>query len=114
MGFGFIKYYQTKKLCFSTFDLEFSLLVWSLGRANMWIFGRKGASGFSASSTAEDVTEGINGTGLTAIITGNLQCFWTSLSRMQFVLLLQDISHGFFLIFGFMNHNLELNTNFNE
>ncbi|CAI9259622.1 unnamed protein product [Lactuca saligna] len=37
---------------------------------NMWIFGRKGASGFSASSTAEDVTQGINGTGLTAIITG--------------------------------------------
>ncbi|KAK9143788.1 hypothetical protein Syun_013188 [Stephania yunnanensis] len=36
----------------------------------MWFFGRKGASGFSASSTAEEVTEGIDGTGLTAIVTG--------------------------------------------
>lgn len=38
----------------------------------MWLFGRKGASGFSVSSTAEDVTKGIDGTGLTAIVTGNL------------------------------------------
>ncbi|XP_021895336.1 short-chain dehydrogenase TIC 32, chloroplastic-like [Carica papaya] len=36
----------------------------------MWIFGWKGPSGFSASSTAEDVTYGIDGTGLTAIVTG--------------------------------------------
>eukprot|EP00262_Sarcandra_glabra_P001596 TRINITY_DN11730_c0_g1_i1.p1 TRINITY_DN11730_c0_g1~~TRINITY_DN11730_c0_g1_i1.p1 ORF type:complete len:318 (+),score=50.67 TRINITY_DN11730_c0_g1_i1:188-1141(+) len=36
----------------------------------MWLFSRKGASGFSASSTAEQVTHGIDGTGLTAIITG--------------------------------------------
>ncbi|XP_076887496.1 short-chain dehydrogenase TIC 32, chloroplastic-like [Bidens hawaiensis] len=36
----------------------------------MWIFGRKGASGFSASSTAEDVTKGIDATALTAIVTG--------------------------------------------
>ncbi|KAG8659166.1 short-chain dehydrogenase TIC 32, chloroplastic isoform X2 [Manihot esculenta] len=36
----------------------------------MWIFGWKGASGFSACSTAEQVTRGIDGTGLTAIITG--------------------------------------------
>ncbi|KAI7743098.1 hypothetical protein M8C21_013592 [Ambrosia artemisiifolia] len=36
----------------------------------MWIFGRKGASGFSYSSTAEDVTKGIDATGLTAIVTG--------------------------------------------
>ncbi|XP_015888744.1 short-chain dehydrogenase TIC 32, chloroplastic isoform X4 [Ziziphus jujuba] len=36
----------------------------------MWLFGRKGPSGFSASSTAEEVTEGIDGTGLTAIVTG--------------------------------------------
>ncbi len=38
----------------------------------MWLFNRKGASGFSASSTAEEVTEGLNGTGLTAIVTGHL------------------------------------------
>ncbi|KVH95421.1 NAD(P)-binding domain-containing protein [Cynara cardunculus var. scolymus] len=35
----------------------------------MWIFGRKGESGFGASSTAEDVTKGIDGTGLTALVT---------------------------------------------
>ncbi|XP_022973002.1 short-chain dehydrogenase TIC 32, chloroplastic-like [Cucurbita maxima] len=36
----------------------------------MWFLSRKGPSGFSASSTAEEVTEGIDGTGLTAIVTG--------------------------------------------
>nr|XP_043640068.1 short-chain dehydrogenase TIC 32, chloroplastic-like [Erigeron canadensis] len=36
----------------------------------MWIFGRKGESGYGAKSTAEDVTQGIDGTGLTAIVTG--------------------------------------------
>ncbi|KAL2920720.1 Short-chain dehydrogenase TIC 32 chloroplastic [Bienertia sinuspersici] len=37
----------------------------------MWIFGRKNSSGlFSGSSTAEEVTNGIDGTGLTAIVTG--------------------------------------------
>lgn len=36
----------------------------------MWLFGWKGPSGFSASSTAEEVTQGIDGTGLTAIVTG--------------------------------------------
>jgi len=36
----------------------------------MWIFGRKGPSGFSACSTAKEVTQGIDGTGLTAIVTG--------------------------------------------
>ncbi|XP_031128349.1 short-chain dehydrogenase TIC 32, chloroplastic-like [Ipomoea triloba] len=36
----------------------------------MWIFGIKGESGFSASSTAEEVTEGIDGTDLIAIVTG--------------------------------------------
>ncbi|XP_062074345.1 short-chain dehydrogenase TIC 32, chloroplastic-like [Humulus lupulus] len=36
----------------------------------MWIFGFKGPSGFSSRSTAEEVTQGIDGTGLTAIVTG--------------------------------------------
>ncbi|KAI3458129.1 hypothetical protein Pfo_014792 [Paulownia fortunei] len=36
----------------------------------MWLFSRKGASGFSATSTAEQVTEGVDGSGLTAIVTG--------------------------------------------
>ncbi|GLU21117.1 hypothetical protein SLE2022_372790 [Rubroshorea leprosula] len=36
----------------------------------MPLFNRKGPSGFSGSSTAEEVTQGIDGTGLTAIVTG--------------------------------------------
>ncbi|KAG6579381.1 Short-chain dehydrogenase TIC 32, chloroplastic, partial [Cucurbita argyrosperma subsp. sororia] len=36
----------------------------------MWFLSRTGPSGFSASSTAEEVTEGIDGTGLIAIVTG--------------------------------------------
>ncbi|KAK1582390.1 hypothetical protein Q3G72_014516 [Acer saccharum] len=36
----------------------------------MWLFGRKGPSRFSWSSTAEEVTQGVDGTGLTAIVTG--------------------------------------------
>ncbi|CAA3031507.1 Hypothetical predicted protein [Olea europaea subsp. europaea] len=36
----------------------------------MWLFKRKGPSGFSSSSTAEEVANGINGSGLTAIVTG--------------------------------------------
>ncbi|PRQ17676.1 putative very-long-chain 3-oxoacyl-CoA reductase [Rosa chinensis] len=39
----------------------------------MGIFGKKGASRFSASSTAEQVTQGIDGTGLTAIVTAILK-----------------------------------------
>ncbi|KAA3460397.1 NAD(P)-binding Rossmann-fold superfamily protein isoform 2 [Gossypium australe] len=35
-----------------------------------WLFSWKGASGFSAYSTADDVTQGIDGTALTAIVTG--------------------------------------------
>ncbi|KAK7315072.1 hypothetical protein VNO77_33604 [Canavalia gladiata] len=37
---------------------------------NMWPFSRKGTSGFSSSSTAEEVTYGIDAIGLTAIVTG--------------------------------------------
>ncbi|XP_028773261.1 short-chain dehydrogenase TIC 32, chloroplastic isoform X2 [Neltuma alba] len=36
----------------------------------MWLFSKKGPSGFTASSTAEEVTRGIDGSGLTAIVTG--------------------------------------------
>ncbi|GMJ13573.1 hypothetical protein like AT4G23420 [Hibiscus trionum] len=36
----------------------------------MWLFSRKGPSGFSSSSTAEEVTQGIDVTALTAIVTG--------------------------------------------
>ncbi|WOG90227.1 hypothetical protein DCAR_0209470 [Daucus carota subsp. sativus] len=37
----------------------------------MWIFGLRGKSGFSSNNTAEDVTEGVDGSALTAIITGS-------------------------------------------
>jgi len=36
----------------------------------MWILGLKGKSGYSARSTAEQVTKGVDGTGLVAIVTG--------------------------------------------
>ncbi|XP_049393841.1 short-chain dehydrogenase TIC 32, chloroplastic-like isoform X1 [Solanum stenotomum] len=36
----------------------------------MWLFKKNGPSGFSYSSTAEEVTHGIDGSGLTAIVTG--------------------------------------------
>ncbi|KAI4351700.1 hypothetical protein L6164_006034 [Bauhinia variegata] len=40
-------------------------------RENMWGFSREeGPSGYSSSSTAEKVTQGINGSDLTAIVTG--------------------------------------------
>uniref|UniRef100_A0A7N0U5J9 Short-chain dehydrogenase/reductase n=2 Tax=Kalanchoe fedtschenkoi TaxID=63787 RepID=A0A7N0U5J9_KALFE len=42
---------------------------WSL-KMKMRFFGGKGASGFSANSTAEEVTDGIDATGLAAVVTG--------------------------------------------
>lgn len=58
----------------------------------MWPFWWKGASGFSARSTAEEVTRGIDGTALTAIVTGLLllhpndfQLFY-DLGLLQFIL----------------------------
>ncbi|XP_059640045.1 short-chain dehydrogenase TIC 32, chloroplastic-like [Cornus florida] len=48
----------------------------------MWIFGWKGPSGFSASSTAEEVTQGIDGTGLTAIVTGASSGIGTETARV--------------------------------
>ncbi|XP_044504610.1 short-chain dehydrogenase TIC 32, chloroplastic-like [Mangifera indica] len=48
----------------------------------MWFFGRKGPSGFSSSSTAEEVTQGIDGTGLTAIVTGATSGIGTETTRV--------------------------------
>ncbi|KAK4571553.1 hypothetical protein RGQ29_030114 [Quercus rubra] len=48
----------------------------------MWLFNRKGPSGFSASTTAEEVTEGIDGTGLTAIVTGGSSGIGTETARV--------------------------------
>ncbi|XVF12524.1 hypothetical protein REPUB_Repub08aG0125800 [Reevesia pubescens] len=48
----------------------------------MWLFRRKGPSGFSSSSTAEDVTQGIDGSGLTAIVTGASSGIGTETTRV--------------------------------
>lgn len=48
----------------------------------MWFLSRKGPSGFSASSTAEEVTEGIDGSGLTAIVTGASSGIGTETARV--------------------------------
>ncbi|KAK7343698.1 hypothetical protein VNO77_12650 [Canavalia gladiata] len=48
----------------------------------MWPFSRKGPSGFSSSSTAEQVTQGIDGTGLTAIVTGASSGIGTETTRV--------------------------------
>nr|XP_016502786.1 PREDICTED: short-chain dehydrogenase TIC 32, chloroplastic-like [Nicotiana tabacum] len=45
----------------------------------MWFLSKKGASGFSANSTAEEVTQGIDGSALTAIVTELDHCnLWQS------------------------------------
>ncbi|KAK0596275.1 hypothetical protein LWI29_014281 [Acer saccharum] len=48
----------------------------------MWLFSRKGSSGFSSSSTAEEVSHGINGTGLTAVVTGASSGIGTETARV--------------------------------
>ncbi|KAK1584625.1 hypothetical protein Q3G72_034604 [Acer saccharum] len=48
----------------------------------MWLFSRKGPSGFSSSSTAEEVSHGIDGTGLTAIVTGASSGIGTETARV--------------------------------
>ncbi|KAL8148305.1 short-chain dehydrogenase TIC 32, chloroplastic-like [Apium graveolens] len=49
----------------------------------MWLFGRgKGASGFSYSSTAEEVTHEVDASGLTAIVTGASSGIGTETARV--------------------------------
>ncbi|KAM0938831.1 putative very-long-chain 3-oxoacyl-CoA reductase [Dioscorea sansibarensis] len=48
----------------------------------MWPLKWKGASGFSAWSTAEEVTEGVDGAGLTAIVTGATSGIGTETARV--------------------------------
>ncbi|CAL9081344.1 unnamed protein product [Musa textilis] len=48
----------------------------------MWPFHRRGPSGFSSSSTAEEVTEGLDGSGLTAIVTGASSGIGTETARV--------------------------------
>ncbi|KAG5617029.1 hypothetical protein H5410_016853, partial [Solanum commersonii] len=51
-------------------------------KTKMWLFKRKGPSGFSSSSTAEEVTHGIDGSGLTAIVTGASSGIGSETSRV--------------------------------
>ncbi|KAM1407322.1 hypothetical protein ACFX2F_001925 [Malus domestica] len=48
----------------------------------MWFFRGKGPSGFSSSSTAEEVTQGVDATGLTAIVTGASSGIGTETARV--------------------------------
>ncbi|XP_027100939.1 short-chain dehydrogenase TIC 32, chloroplastic [Coffea arabica] len=48
----------------------------------MWLCNTKGSSGFSSSSTAEEVTEGIDASGLTAIVTGASSGIGTETARV--------------------------------
>ncbi|TKY51320.1 Short-chain dehydrogenase TIC 32 [Spatholobus suberectus] len=60
----------------------------------MWPFSRKGPSGFSSSSTAEQVTQGLDGTGLTAIVTGPslLSYFGDGLNKLKNVSFLVQLA----------------------
>ncbi|KAI5652822.1 hypothetical protein M9H77_30009 [Catharanthus roseus] len=66
----------------------------------MWFFRRKGPSGFSYYSTAEEVTDGIDGSGLTAIITGASSGIGTETARVlalrgvHVVMGVRDLSAG--------------------
>ncbi|KAL6192939.1 hypothetical protein ACLB2K_034025 [Fragaria x ananassa] len=48
----------------------------------MGLFSKKGPSGFSSTSTAEEVTQGIDATGLTAIVTGASSGIVTETTRV--------------------------------
>ncbi|KAE9618291.1 hypothetical protein Lal_00047671 [Lupinus albus] len=48
----------------------------------MWPFSRKGGSGFSSSSTAQQVTDNIDATGLTAVVTGASSGIGTETTRV--------------------------------
>ena len=59
----------------------------------MWPFSRrKGSSGFSSSFTAEEVTQGIDGTNLTAIVTGFFFYFtYNSLCSFYFLVQIRAV-----------------------
>lgn len=63
----------------------------------MWLLGWKGPFGFSGRSTAEEVTRGIDGSGLTAIITGLLISYLFMISFCFFFFFFFPL-----ICFGFM------------
>ena len=63
------------------------------------VTGRPGPSGFGSASTAEQVTDGIDATNLTAIVTGQQPLATSSIIRCFFCLLLS----GFGLSYSLMN-----------
>ncbi|XP_075650672.1 short-chain dehydrogenase TIC 32, chloroplastic-like isoform X2 [Castanea sativa] len=78
-------YKPKKKIAFEHFPTKIkqsTISYFAQREREMWLFNRKGASGFSASSTAEEVTEGIDGTGLTAIVTGGSSGIGTETARV--------------------------------
>lgn len=66
----------------------------------MVFFVRNGASGFSSSSTAEEVTQGIDASGLTAIVTGSSNGIGAETARVlamrgvQVVIAVRNTSEG--------------------
>uniref|UniRef100_A0A452YTG5 Uncharacterized protein n=1 Tax=Aegilops tauschii subsp. strangulata TaxID=200361 RepID=A0A452YTG5_AEGTS len=76
-----------------------ALLLLPAGRL-MWWFYRKGPSGFAGASTAEEVTAGIDGRGLVAVITGASRGIGRETARVlalrgvRVVMAVRDVSAG--------------------
>jgi hypothetical protein len=67
--------------------------MWGLPR------GRKSPSGFSPSSTAEEVTAGIDGSGLVAIVTGHLRNqFYSASFSSRICLSIPSVTLDLFLL----------------
>lgn len=70
----------------------------------MWLFSRKGISGFSATSTAEEVTQGLDGSGVTAIITGHFSTY--NKKNITFLSFLEVLSCDIVILFDEMTERI--------
>lgn len=78
----------------------------------MWLFGRKGPSGFTKSSTAEEVTQGIDASGLTAIVTGKVHLLFLSSKLISIYLFFFNSYHAILCsIFSSLDKILQLEDN---